>query len=694
MLSDTLDKISFWVFFLVVVLLPLFFLPFTKIPIETSKGLLLIVGLVVSIIFWSAARLSDGKIILPKSWLIVSGFSIVLVFFISTLFSPAFNKSLFGLILEQGTFCFILLAFMLMIISALIFKDSKKIKMLFFGLVISFIVVFLFQVFRLLLPQALSFGILGDKTGNLIGSWNTLGLLSGFSIISSLFFLEFFSISKRGKWLLWSLIALSILFIIIVNLQIAWCMLGIFSLFIFIYKVYFSYKKNENKKIKFPILSFFVVMLSLLFLVAGQFMGGVFSSYLGIPNNDIRPSFSSTMSVAKKVLIKNPILGSGPNRFVQVWDINKPNEVNTTPFWKTSFDQGYGILPTYIVTTGIVGILSWIAFFILLVFYGIKYFLFSKKNNSLNMEVVLFYIMSLYLFFAALFFPIDSVMFLLAFVFTGIFISISTGNNKEITISFLNNSRKSLISIISLVAVILITASCSFKYIESFVSVYYFQKSIQADTIPQVQSDITKAILLYPNDLYLRSYSNVFLLKLNSLVKKGSSLSSQDKIELQSDINEAISAASQAVVYDSTNYINYETLGLVYETVSSFGVDGAFAKAIENYEKASTLNPQNPEIKLYLARVSFSNGKTDDAKKYTEQAVALKSDYVDGLIFMSQVYKNEGNNSLASFYAKQALSLDPNNQNLIQYVSSIKDNSVTNNENTLVNKNTVKNKKN
>jgi beta-galactosidase len=92
--------------------------------------------------------------------------------------------------------------------------------------------------------------------------------------------------------------------------------------------------------------------------------------------------------------IKNP----------ELWDINKPNEVNTTPFWKTSFDQGYGILPTYIVTTGIVGILSWIAFFILLVFYGIKYFLFSKKNNSLNMEVVLFYIMSLYLFFAALFF--------------------------------------------------------------------------------------------------------------------------------------------------------------------------------------------------------------------------------------------------------------------------------------------------
>jgi cell division protein FtsZ len=49
--------------------LPAFFLPFTKIPVETAKGLLVVIGIVVSVIAWAAARFSDGKIYLPKSYI-------------------------------------------------------------------------------------------------------------------------------------------------------------------------------------------------------------------------------------------------------------------------------------------------------------------------------------------------------------------------------------------------------------------------------------------------------------------------------------------------------------------------------------------------------------------------------------------------------------------------------------------------
>jgi tetratricopeptide (TPR) repeat protein len=548
--------------------------------------------------------------------------------------------------------------------------------MIFFGLVISFIVVFVFQAFRLFLPQTLSFGVLGDKIGNVLGSWNTLGILAGFGVVSSLFFLEFFSVSKRENILLWSLVGLSILFVILVNLQIAWVILGVFSLFIFVYRVYFSFQKREDNKIKFPTISFSIVMISLLFLIAGQFIGGILPSRFGISNNEIRPSFSSTMLVAKQTLMKDPILGSGPNRFAQMWDLNKPNQINNTLFWKTSFNQGYGILPSFAVTTGIVGILAWLAFIGLLFFVGAKYFINSQKENNLNMDAVLFYVMSMFLFVSAFFFPIGSVMFLLAFAFIGIFIGLSTANKEkeEITISFLDNSKKSLFSIVGLVFVLLITASLSFKYVESFVSVPYFQKSLDAQTVPIAQANLAKAITLYPNDLYLRTYANVILIKINNLVSKDTTVSSLDKIELQSDINQVITAAGQAVAYDSTNYLNYKMLGFVYETISSYGVEDAFPKSIESYEKALALNPQNPELKLDMARVSFSNKKVDDAKKYTQEAIALKADYIDGLITMAQILKSEGNNSLAASYAEQALSLDVNNKDLAQYVNSLKGN--------------------
>jgi len=204
MISNILDRISFWSLFTVIVLLPIFFLPFTKIPIETSKGLLLVVGLVVSIIFWVAARFSDGKVVLPKSLLLLSAFGILLVFFISALFSTTVKMSLFGTMFDIGTFYFILGAFLLMLVSSVILKDIKNAKVVLFGLVLSTIFLFLFQTFHIFFPDFLSLGVLGGATDNLLGSWNAFGLFIGFFAVMSLFIVEFFTISKGTKWFFWT----------------------------------------------------------------------------------------------------------------------------------------------------------------------------------------------------------------------------------------------------------------------------------------------------------------------------------------------------------------------------------------------------------------------------------------------------------------------------------------------------------
>src|ERR1035437_5141101 len=107
MQSNTFDRLSFLSLFLVVVLLPLFCLPFTNIPVETSKGLLLVLGLAICIVFWAIARFIDGKIVLPKSWLLVSGFGIALIFLLSALFSKNSDISMFGTMFDIGSFWFI-----------------------------------------------------------------------------------------------------------------------------------------------------------------------------------------------------------------------------------------------------------------------------------------------------------------------------------------------------------------------------------------------------------------------------------------------------------------------------------------------------------------------------------------------------------------------------------------------------------
>ncbi|HAS80663.1 MAG: Tetratricopeptide repeat domain protein [Candidatus Nomurabacteria bacterium GW2011_GWE1_32_28] len=686
MLSNILDRISFWSLFVVIVLLPVFFLPFTQIPVETSKGLLLVVGLAVSIIFWVAARFSDGKVVIAKSWLLLSGFGLVLVFLISALFSETLQISLFGIMLDVGTFYFILSAFLLMLVSSIILKDKKNAKVVFWGLIVSSFVLFVFQSLRLFLPDFFSFGVLGQKTDNILGSWNAFGLFTGFSTIIALFIIEFFSIPKITKWLLGILIAFSVILSITVNFSLVWQLLGVFALIIFVYKVSFSFgqkdisqdqNESENKvqpKKHFPIFSFAVMMICLLFFMSGKFIGPVLPDMLGISNTEVRPSFGATISVTKGAIIENPILGVGPNKFGEVWSMYKSEAINSTQFWNTSFNSGSGLLPTFASTTGSLGILAWIAFFVLFLIAGLKS-LFSSIKDSMSWEVMIFFVASFYLFVSSFFYSTGSVMFLLAFAFTGIFIGLSSSNNpdKEISMSFLDDPRKSFFSILILVVLMIISAATGFKYIERLASVSYYGKTLSATTIPDAEDFISRAISLHQNDLYLRTYAQVYLTKINSIVsKEASSLSETDKADLQSSFDQAVNSAKLAVSYDKTNYLNYDLLGSVYHTVGSLGVKDVYSKAIEAYQSASVLNPLNPRIKLSIGQVFSADGKTKEARDYIKEALSLKPDYIDALITISQIEKSAGNNSLAISYAETALSLIPDNKDLIQYVSSLK----------------------
>lgn len=679
MYSNIFDRLSFLSLFSVVVLLPLFFLPFTNIPIETSKGLLLVLGLTASVIFWAIARFSDGKIVFPKSWLLMSSFGVVLVFLFSSLFSVNPQISLFGTMFDVGSFWFIFSGFILMLMSSVIFKNPKQVKILLLGTILSAAFVLIFQTLHLFMPKALSLGILAPKIGNILGSWNALGLFAGFSGLMFLLVIEFFPISKIEKFLLGIFILLSFFLIAAVNFQLVWTFLGISSIIIFVYKVSITFqKKGENaenesadNKRYFPIFSFIVVLISLLFFTSGQFIGSIIANRLQISNNEINPSLSATISTTKGVLAKHPLLGIGPNRFGEAWSMYKPGVINNTQFWDISFNSGSGLLPTFVATTGGLGILSWLIFFILFLFIGAKS-VFSSIKKGANWEVVAFFVLSLYLFIASFFYFTGTVIFLLSFAFAGVFIGVVASNSgKEISMSFLNDHRKSFFSILILILVMVSFAAFSFKYIERFTSVSYFRKAISAATIPSAEDYINKALSLYSNDLYLRAYSQIYLIKLNSIAKKGATLTDAEKADLQASFDQAINSAQMATKYDSSNYLNFQLLGSTYQAVGTLGVKDAYSKAVEAYKSASNLNPLNPGLRLAMAGASFVDGKIKEAKNYANAALSLKQDYIDALVILSQIEKSENNNSAALSYARAALSLSPEDKNLIQYVNSL-----------------------
>ncbi|MBY0376785.1 hypothetical protein K2P96_02320, partial [Patescibacteria group bacterium] len=205
-------------------------------------------------------------------------------------------------------------------------SDPHKAKMTLLGVIISFAIVLVFQFLHFINPQALSLGILSGKTDSVLGSWNTLGLFSGFMTVVALFLIEFFSISKPVKYLLFFIIFLSLLLISAVNFSLIWGILGLYALVIFIYKVSFhsGFKLNLEGNVSFPTASMVIVMISLLFFMSSQFIGGFIPNHLKISNTEVTPSLGATLSVTKSVLMHKPILGVGPNKFGEVWAMYKP----------------------------------------------------------------------------------------------------------------------------------------------------------------------------------------------------------------------------------------------------------------------------------------------------------------------------------------------------------------------------------
>ncbi|KKS99110.1 MAG: hypothetical protein UV76_C0025G0005 [Candidatus Nomurabacteria bacterium GW2011_GWA2_43_15] len=254
------------------------------------------------------------------------------------------------------------------------------------------------------------------------------------------------------------------------------------------------------------------------------------------------------------------------------------------------------------------------------------------------------FVLSLYLFVSSFFYSTGIVIFLLSFAFTGVFIGlVASSSNKEIAITFLDDHRKSFFSILFLIVVVIFSVAVSFKYIERFASVPYFRKALIAETVPLAESYISKALSLHSNDLYLRTYSQIYLVKLNTLANKGSTLTEEEKTDLQASFNQAVRSAQMAAEYNSSNYLNFELLGLVYQTAGVLGGKDAYGKAVEMYQKASDLNPLNPGLKLSMANASLADGKMEEARNYANIALSLKGDFVEAQNFIK--YLDSPNNS-------------------------------------------------
>ncbi len=673
-----LEKISFIILFAVSFLVPVFFVPISFISTQFGTSLLFAFGVILATLIYIISAFTAGSIDFPKSlkYLFVIFALVPMVYLLAGIGNGFSRMTFLGYTFDISTVGFMMLAFVYMFLISILFKNKERILNSYFAFLASSILFSVFILIRIIFgAEVLSFGIFTDLTGTMVGSWNNVGILFGVTTILSLLTFQMLNVSKLIKFLLLLALAFSLFILSLVNFSIIWIILAVCVLLYILYNLFgsqdplFASFSLTEKILRTPLVPLLVLIVSGIFIIWGNSIGGYMANSFKITNIEVRPSLAVTLDIAKNTIKSQPLFGSGPNTFVTQWLTFKPDDITNTIFWNTDFTNGIGLIPTFSVTTGIFGILSWFVFFGFYLYFGVKSIFAKIEDSFLKYIVISSFFASLYLWIMAFVYTPSTVIFILSFFFTGLFFaSLYIANIIPLTpYSFSYNPKMGFISSLTLVVIFVGVSALGFGLFKNSQSLWYFQKAFHSlNTVGNVTESavyLNKAIKSSPFDIYYRALSEVELIKISAIISQDSKKVKIEDIQKQfSDtLSVAISAGISAKNADQTNYLNWIALGKVYESIVPFKIQGAYESAKFSYDEALRYNPKNPGILVLYARLAAANDDLKAARNYALQAISVKQNYLDAYFLLSQIEVADKNLKGAIDSVTAASIIDPTN---------------------------------
>ncbi|MEA2112931.1 MAG: tetratricopeptide repeat protein [Patescibacteria group bacterium] len=644
--------LSFGLVVFLAFLLPIFFVPAQTFSFFMSKSFLIALFVFLLTIAWLIERIKNRDFSLSKNLIIISALLVPFSYLISSLFSGSLRASIFGYGFGIDSFGMIFTLFLLMFFTARVFLIKKKIIYFYLGLLFSGVLIFFFHVLRLIFgPDFLTLGILNTSTANFIGSWNEIGIFFGLISIISLLTIIFLKKNTMVKVVSYLALIFSLFFVALVNFGSLWLALALISLTLFIYHL--SINKGHEEKVfqrkNVSVISLVIFVISLVFLFAKGPIGGFLPTTFNISNFEVRPSTVSTIDIIQASLPGNPILGAGPAEFSKQWSLSKPIEVNNTQFWDIDFGSGASFLLTSLVTVGLLGCLSWIFFFVMTFYSGIKLLKISRRSQFDHFLSLSAFFATVYLWFFSIVYVPGLVTFALSFLFTGVLLSLLY-QERVVKLRKFSWSRSTGKSIVLIAVMICFFFSSSLGF-------YLFTKKANASIkaqksllVLETEGDIGKSLELmgsavssFSDDLYYRLLVDLNLIQLQAIFNQEDVPEDQLREQFQTVFTEAITNAEKTVSIGSDNYQNWMTLAKVYGSVVPLQVEGSYDKALEAYGQAITLSSNNPAIALALANLEIVNDNEEKGKEYALTAIQLKNNYSDAYYLLSQIEIDNGN---------------------------------------------------
>lgn len=360
--------------------------------------------------------------------------------------------------------------------------------------------------------------------------------------------------------------------------------------------------------------------------------------------------------------------------------------------WNVTFSQGSSKVLNDIATTGILGIFALILFMVTPIFYGVR-FIFSKKlQENRSEETSLTFLIGILTSLAAqilVYFLYNSNLTLsfLNFFMVAAMIALTAFDKKEHDLR-----RSSLLTLVItfLFTLILISGSVLLilygqRYVAE-VSYYNGLKSLQVGSYDAGQKGLESATKLNPSSgLYFRQLSQLYLIILkNELNNIEATPTDEEKNKIQGLVANTINAAVIATDLDPKSSIAWANRGYIYQNLYGF-VGDSLTWAINSYDKAIELDPNNPYLLLQEGTVKFISTGTlsqddsdqrnqllTDAKDKLEKSVSLKQDYSDALYVLGLVYDSLGKKDKAIEEFLKVQQLIPSDTNIQKALDNLK----------------------
>lgn len=672
-----------------VVLVPLFFLPFSPDVLELNKQTLLIVLTSIAALAWVGQAVSLRTFALARSWLHL----VVAVFAIGSLVAALFSTdrylSLVGNFGQmQWPFASILALSVFYLITANVVKGTTKLYHLILAFLASSTLVGILGFLQLVGVHP--FWWAGDFAK--AAGFNTIGTINSFGVYLTVPLILAASLTvlgcrdracilgKKGtksvsaKVLVWAALAVPLIAAIAIDYWVIWASILFGTALLVVIPVVRSRRIDHSMKLIVPGALLVISIVLLIFRAPLN---------LNLPS-EVSPSPAASWSIARQTLQDHPLFGSGPGTWIYDYAKYRSVAVNLSQFWTVRFERGISAFLTLLASVGLVGMALWLILILSAVIKSAGHLALERNDDAWQAYLTVFTGWATVTFTA--FFYNYNVAHQFVFWFLLALLAALTCRGAltwDMKSSVVNSAIVSLLFLFLCVAVVSVlwlsgqrlVAEAKFM---NAVTEYRAGKPIQ-NSIDALQSAVS---LNRWNDTYERNISQAYLIRAS---RELAAQADPDRTKkANASVVAAVDSAKHTTEISPGNVNNWANFALVLQSIASF-TKGADERAIAMYQEALAREPNNPEFtneigKLHLLRSDAYRVQlqsSDEAlKKEAEQqikaeldlaaealnrSISVKPDYAPAHYNLGLVYERQGRVQDAITKLEQVLMADTKN---------------------------------